>query len=83
MSRTDKTRPFWVKREEYKICRPRLTEEAKPWTYQLYEYWRGEFRCGCKMCGWDAYGTPQRKTRRAWEKKYCSDGWREEWDDEV
>jgi hypothetical protein len=77
MSRTDKTRPFWVKRKDYEIKRPRLTEEENPWTYRLYEHWRGEFRCGCMMCGYDSWGTPRRKRDRAETKRIIRN--EEEW----
>lgn len=79
MSRTDKTRPFWVKKDEYKVCRPRTEEGNKFAEYRTYEWWRGEFRCGCMMCGYDAYGTPRRKLDRA-EGKRQARNWKKEWD---
>lgn len=68
MSRTDKTRPYWVKKKDYPILYPRL-EDHDGWSFRTYEWWRGEFRCPCKMCGWDSYGTPLRKKQRAESKK--------------
>jgi hypothetical protein len=76
VSRTDKTRPFWVKQVEYTTCFPR-TKDDWPRTYRAYEWWRGEFRCCCKMCGYDAFGTPLRKRRRAEGKRIVRNWWRE------
>lgn len=79
MSRTDKTRPYWVKQEDHKICRPRLETEQRSWEYRLYKWWIGEFRCSCNMCGYDSYGTPRRKLDRAEGKRLARD-WKKEWD---
>lgn len=78
MSKTDKTRPFWVKKEDYKIYRPRLNEDQRVWEYRTYKWWMGEFRCSCKRCGYDAYQTPRRKLDRA-ESKRVSRSWEKEY----
>lgn len=46
MSKTDKTRPYWVKKNEYKNHFPRTSDDF-PRTYRQYEWWRGEFSCSC------------------------------------
>lgn len=46
MSRTDKTRPWWVKVREHAVKYPRRTEPL----HHQDRYWLGELRCGCAMC---------------------------------
>ena len=37
-------------------------------------------RCSCYMCGYDAYESiPRRKRQRIEGRKYCRDGWRDEY----
>lgn len=76
MSDTDKTRPFWVKQEEYRNRFPR-TEDDFPRSYRAYKWWHPEFRCGCAMCGYDAFETPLRKRLRAEGKKAIQEGLRD------
>jgi hypothetical protein len=76
MSRTDKTRPYWVKKQEYANRFPR-TEDDWPRTYRAYKWWHPEFRCGCGLCGWDGnFETPRRKKQRAEAKRQIAEGLR-------
>jgi hypothetical protein len=77
VARTDKTRPWQVKVKEYEVKRPRHVDRELGWTYWTYEWWRGEFRCGCKTCGYDAFETPRRKKQRTEGKRQTRDWLRE------
>ncbi len=78
MSRTDKTRPWWVRKIENKIERPRLGHDDTYLGYYTYKWWLGEMRCGCPMCtDQDGRKAKARKDRhdgkkaaRSWEKDY-------------
>lgn len=48
MSKTDKTRPWRVRKEEHKVVRPRMSTDSQD--YRTYKWWLGELRCGCPMC---------------------------------
>ena len=108
MSRTDKTRPYWVKvrdKSSYLIenhdhrdgvCN--LPERPAPHNNSPYmwsaswqstdcvwitspEFWSsGDARCSCYMCGYDAYrSVPLRKAQRIEARRYCRQGWRDEY----
>jgi hypothetical protein len=108
LSKTDKTRPYWVKvRDKHSylienhdhrdgVCN--LPERPAPHNdvdYQWGAHWlsgdcvwitsyewtySGDARCPCYMCGYDAYwSVPQRKRQRIEGKRYCQDGWRNEY----
>lgn len=50
------------------------------WVYSS-EFWNhGLARCSCYMCGYDAYrSVPLRKAQRIEARRYCRDGWRDEY----
>ena len=107
LSKTDKTRPYWVKvRDKHSylvenhdhrdgVCnlpeRPTTTNRADymwsaPWQsgdcvwITSSEWWKSsDARCPCYMCGYDAYDTPRRLRERREGKRYCRDGWRDEY----
>lgn len=66
MSKTDKTRPWRVRRQDHEVKRPRLTQDDPYLSHCTYKWWLGEMRCGCPMCT-DQYHRKQmaRKRRRA------------------
>lgn len=65
MSKTDKTRPFWVKEKDFQPLYPRA-EKGDRWPEM---YWVGEMKCGCPMCS-DRYNRKRvtRKDRRIAKK---------------
>lgn len=65
MSRTDKTRPHWVK-----------VKELEPHTNI---YWRPEFRCGHNCyCGYGWYEQQKSKARR--QRKAAARNWHKEYE---
>lgn len=71
MSKTDKTRPYWVKKQEHYTPYPRRTTPI----YEPQQYWIGEMRCGCRLCT-DYYGRKEdrrkeryvgRRQARTWQ----------------
>jgi hypothetical protein len=72
MSRTDKTRPYAVKREELEQADP--YRARRRWAFG----WRHEFRCGhtcsCSYGWWEQQKGKARRERklsaRNWEKEY-------------
>lgn len=50
MSRTDKTRPWWVRKLDHEVKRPRMTQDDIHLEYYTYKWWLGEMKCGCPMC---------------------------------
>lgn len=80
MSRTDKTRPYWVKLQEHPVehhdhrdgvcdlASGRATARDHGWKrgkcYIDADWTRSEFRCGCSMCDADAYQVPRKRRQR-------------------
>lgn len=64
MSRTDKTRPWWVKEREHAVLYPRRTEPI----YHPDRYWLGELKCGCTTCS-DQSDRKQRARRERYSGK--------------
>jgi len=69
MSRTDKTRPHWVKAEDHKILYPRATAPM----FWPDRYWLGEMKCGCEMCTEQSYRKRLARRERYAGKKYARD----------
>ena len=77
MSKTDKTRPWRVKRVEHPVehhdhrdgvcdLAAGRTEWAPGACYLDAQWWRGEMRCTCSMCSGAAHGDgPRERARRA------------------
>lgn len=90
MSRTDKTRPWWVKASEHPVERHDhadgrcdLPGEIGGWRergrcYVDAEWWRPEFRCCCVMCDWDAFSVPRRRRERYEARRMCRN-WEGKW----
>jgi hypothetical protein len=66
VSKTDKTRPWRVRKEDHKIERPRLTQDEMYLSYYTYKWWLGEMRCGCPMCS-DQQGRKERVRKERYE----------------
>lgn len=50
------------------------------WTWSIEMVRHPLQRCGCSMCGYDAYWSiPRRKRQRIDARRYCRDGWRDEY----
>ena len=76
MSRTDKTRPFWVRKEDHKIERPRLAHDNVYLGYRTYKWWLGEMKCGCPMCS-DQAGRKEINRKRRVDGKLQARNWEE------
>lgn len=74
MSKTDKTKPYHLKQEEYRNHFPR-TQDDWPRTYRAYQWWRGVFRCSCDMCS--QYAKEEGKKRRREGKREARDWWKD------
>jgi hypothetical protein len=45
-----------------------------------FSYYRSQdARCPCYMCSYDAFDVPRRLRERREGKRYCKDGWRDEY----
>lgn len=51
------------------------------WCANYATFWSHPLtRCSCPMCGYDAYcSVPLRKAQRIEGRRYCRDGWRDEY----
>lgn len=51
VSKTDKTRPWWVRTQDLKLERPRQRPgDSVGREYATYQHWLGGLRCGCAQC---------------------------------
>lgn len=74
MSRTDKTRPYWVKKKDHEIKRPRMAEGEWYLEYYTYEWWLGEMRCGCPFCS-DTAGRKERARKDRYQGRREARNW--------
>lgn len=79
MSRTDKTRPWWVRKQDHELVRPRMTQDEKYVEYYTYKWWLGELRCGCPMCT-DQDGRKERARKERYAGRREARNAEREWD---